>query len=310
MSGPSLLVYAKVINCQESSACLSVTLPGAWYLEGLYCPAGQDVLRGTIYQKSGPTPQENLYLSRNLNTYDGPVVASQAEGCGSSGTNPFVVRQVQPEIDVVDTAKGFFELKGDVLRCLSENFVDVAFGSATAAAAAPISDGSVLNEDKPCLILPGGKGFIKLGPWRIGAVDGTHFSFSHESGNTAVTFRKDGTSLPGPRTDYGLSSRPLLGHSDVVVGDGFLEFEGKWRLGDVDGTHFSLSHLAGQTEMIWRNDGTMLAGPRTDFETWSRHLQCGNVASGSGFVQLGNWRVGNVDDTHMSSGLFRPTRRQ
>jgi len=45
----------------------------------------------------------------------------------------------------------------------------------------------------------GGPGFIQLGNWRIGNVDGTHFSFSHQSGYTSVIYRKDGTVHKGPR---------------------------------------------------------------------------------------------------------------
>merc|ERR1719387_2784041 len=56
--------------------------------------------------------------------------------------------------------------------------------------------------------------------------------------------------------------------------------------------------------MIWRNDGTQHPGPRRDFGTFGRSTtpSCGGrtVSYGSGFVQIGEWRVGNVDDVHMS----------
>ena len=38
---------------------------------------------------------------------------------------------------------------------------------------------------------------------------------------------------------------------------------GEFRLGQVDDTHFSISHSGGQTIMIFRSDGTLHGGPRT-----------------------------------------------
>ena len=91
--------------------------------------------------------------------------------------------------------------------------------------------------------------------------------------------------------------------TDVVVGNGFVEFGTQWRLGDVDGAHFSLSHKDGKTAMIWRDDGTQHPGPRSDYGTWSKSLSASNVALGDRFIQLGSfWRVGDVDGTHMSIG--------
>ena len=53
--------------------------------------------------------------------------------------------------------------------------------------------------------LLGGDGWIELGEFRLGDVDGTHFSISHRvNRKTCMIFRKDGTIHPGPRTDYGL----------------------------------------------------------------------------------------------------------
>ena len=149
-------------------------------------------------------------------------------------------------------------------------------------------------------VIPGGAGFVEIGPWRFGNVDNSHFSFSHADGKTAVIFRSDGTVHKGPREDFGLASLALLpGGSDAKLGDGFLEF-GPWRLGQVDGSHFSLSHSGGQTAMIWRDDGTEHPGPRTDFNTFGKPLTPANLFVGDGFVQMGEWRFGNVDDAHMS----------
>jgi hypothetical protein len=149
-------------------------------------------------------------------------------------------------------------------------------------------------------VIPGGAGFVEIGAWRFGKYDDAHFSFSHKDGKTAVIFRSDGTVHPGPRDDFGLGSNPLLpGGSDVEVGDGFLQF-GPWRLGQVDGGHASLSHNSGQTAMIWREDGTQHPGPRTDFNTFGQALTPKNVFMGEGFMQVGEFRIGDVDGAHMS----------
>jgi hypothetical protein len=163
-----------------------------------------------------------------------------------------------------------------------------------------VEPGEAHPPPQPKTIIPGGAGFVEVGPWRFGNVDGAHFSFSHKDGQTAVIFRSDGTVHGGPRSDFGLASSPLLpGGSDVGVGDGFLQF-GPWRLGQVDGTHFSLAHESGNTAMIWRDDGTEHPGPRTDFTTFGKSLTPANIFVGDDFVQMGEWRVGNVDGGHMS----------
>merc|ERR1719245_2479058 len=104
-----------------------------------------------------------------------------------------------------------------------------------------------------------------------------------------MIMRSDGRLFPGPRRDYNLKGRRLLAKSN-----------GRWRLGDVDGNHFSLQHKSGRTAMIWRSDGTQHPGPRSDWGTWKKPRTCGKAKAGLDFVQLGRWRVGNVDGAHMS----------
>merc|ERR1711998_18835 len=58
----------------------------------------------------------------------------------------------------------------------------------------------------------------------------------------AVIFRSDGTVHPGPRNDWGLWSKTGGTATNVVFSKKFIEFAGKWRLGDVDGNHLSLAH--------------------------------------------------------------------
>ena len=110
-----------------------------------------------------------------------------------------------------------------------------------------------------------------------------------------MIFRKDGTVHPGPRNDFGLWGRTGGTATNIVLATDFIEFSGTWRIGDVDGTHMSLSHKDGKTAMIWRSDGTQHPGPRSDFTTWGKSVS-GTLSYGDRFVQLGqNWRVGDVD---------------
>lgn len=60
------------------------------------------------------------------------------------------------------------------------------------------------NEECEPLTFEGGQGFIQIGEFRIGNVDGTHFSISHKNGNTQFIARRDGNWWYGPRQDYGL----------------------------------------------------------------------------------------------------------
>ena len=158
--------------------------------------------------------------------------------------------------------------------------------------------------------LRGGDGFIELGQWRVGNVDGDHFSFSHSSGKTAVMFRKDGTVHSGPRTDHSLWSRPGGSVRNVKFSRDVVEFSGAWRLGDYDDNHMSLAHKDGYTAMIWRKDGTRHTGPPSRWgaskdqqSTWRKELVEGVLQSGAGYFRLGqHWIVGEVNSRHMSIG--------
>eukprot|EP00439_Symbiodinium_sp_Y106_P070685 s177_g12.t1 len=61
--------------------------------------------------------------------------------------------------------------------------------------------------------------------------------------------------------DYGLWGRQEGDALGVSFGDRFVQI-GNFRVGDVDGTHFSVTHVGGKTMEIFRSDGTLHAGPR------------------------------------------------
>ena len=177
-----------------------------------------------------------------------------------------------------------------------------------------------------------GDRFLQLGDWRFADIDGNHFSISHRRGQTAMIYRNDGTRHGGPRTDWGSwgresknvdtsgtsltqqSKRPIWkgfrfkkhimsrisAEQKIKFGDRFIQF-GNFRMGAFDDTHFSISHRDGQTIQVFRSDGTLHPGPRTDYGLWHRPIGVAQgVTFGDRFVQMGNFRVGDVDSTHFS----------
>merc|ERR1712070_283351 len=85
-----------------------------------------------------------------------------------------------------------------------------------------------------------------------------------------MIWRNDGTEHAGPRSDFSTRSKSLT-PSRVSQGARFIELGALWRVGDVDGTHMSIG--TGDTEktaVIYRNDGTIHPGPRTDYNVFDR----------------------------------------
>jgi hypothetical protein len=48
--------------------------------------------------------------------------------------------------------------------------------------------------------------------------------------------------------------------------------------------HFSFSHRSGYTAAIFRGDGNVFFGPRTDFSLWDRNNSKVNVKFGNNFI--------------------------
>ena len=150
-----------------------------------------------------------------------------------------------------------------------------------------------------CLDLPMGDRFIQLGEWRLGEFDANHFSISHKGGKTAQIFRKDGTLHPGPRNDFGTWNRQIGTPSGIKFGTEYVEI-GAFRLGAYDATHLSISHKDGKTEQIFRADGTLHPGPRNDFGTYRNPSQFKGISVGDRYIQIGKFRVGDVDGKHFT----------
>ncbi|CAE7379753.1 unnamed protein product [Symbiodinium necroappetens] len=110
-----------------------------------------------------------------------------------------------------------------------------------------------------------GSNWVEIGAFRIGTIDNIHLSVAHKGGKTAQIFRNDGHLFPGPRGDFGTYGRPSA-LSGISEGDRYLQI-GQFRLGDVDGHHFTVIHTGlSKTIQIYRDDGTLHPGPRNDWQ--------------------------------------------
>lgn len=142
-----------------------------------------------------------------------------------------------------------------------------------------------------------GDRFIQLGKWRMAAIDGNHFSISHQNGKTAQVYKGDGHLMSGPLSDFGAWDRSIGFPHGITFGANFIQI-GRFRIAATDENHMSISHQSGTTAQIFRgHDGTLHPGPRHDFNAWtSRAGPASGVTFGDQFIQLGEWRFG-ADDT-------------
>ena len=196
------------------------------------------------------------------------------------------------------------------------------------AAAVPIDSVDLETQNSPCsATLSGGDGFIQIGNWRFGRVDDeNHFSFSSNNGHTAVILRSDGTvhGGNGGRTDWGLSKKPLTwtysasnpmalnSLPNVQFGRSYVQFGPNQRLGTPDDHHLSISFKTPccgasgiHTADIWRADGTIHPGPRNccglgQLNTFEAQLSTDSIWFGDKFLQIGNFRIADIDGNHMS----------
>ncbi|CAE7937902.1 unnamed protein product, partial [Symbiodinium necroappetens] len=155
-----------------------------------------------------------------------------------------------------------------------------------------------------------GPGFIQFGDWRMAAVDKYHFSISHRSRLSSVIYRgSDGTVHAGPfphnpPSKNGWDNResgyvPAGDLQEVKIGDRFIQFGKFWRVGEFNAM-LSISHSEGQTLLVIQQDGTMIAGPSTANNLFIRRGEPKGVTFGDRFVQIGNFRLGDVDGWHFS----------
>ncbi|CAE7326571.1 unnamed protein product [Symbiodinium sp. CCMP2592] len=148
-----------------------------------------------------------------------------------------------------------------------------------------------------------GDGFLQLSDWRVAGIDSHHFSFSHRSIHTPPILTSDGHTHSGPRRDWHTWDREAGVTHSVKFGDRFIQFGHWWRLGEWEhnGRHLVLSHRNNKAPIIWRDDGTVHNGPHHGWSLFGRATGApSGIAFGQGFVQIGKWRIGDVDGHHFS----------
>ncbi|CAE7190462.1 unnamed protein product [Symbiodinium necroappetens] len=159
-----------------------------------------------------------------------------------------------------------------------------------------------------------GDGFLQISDWRLAGRDERHFSFSHRSIHTPLLCTSDSLAHSGPRRDWHSWHLEANNANTVKFGDRFIQFGHWWRLGEweLNGRHFVLIHRNYKVPIVWRDDGTVHNGPVPTWEPTSSRVASelnlfrraigapSGIAFGHGFVQIGKWRIGDVDSHHFS----------
>ncbi|EJK52364.1 hypothetical protein THAOC_28369, partial [Thalassiosira oceanica] len=108
---------------------------------------------------------------------------------------------------------------------------------------------------------------VQIRDWRIRQINSDNLSVTNENGNVSRIYRSDGT-VHGNITSLGGYVTADLGEpACVYLTSSFLQI-GDWRFGEIT-SHLSVTHKDGQTAMIYRHDGTIHPGPRSDYNAWT-----------------------------------------
>ena len=118
---------------------------------------------------------------------------------------------------------------------------------------------------------------VQIRDWRIRQIDAGHLSVSNENGNVSRIYRSDGTVHGNNKFYSGYKVEDLGEPTCAHLTSSYLQI-GDWRFGEI-GTHLSVTHKGGKTAMIYRDDGRIFGGPRTDFNAWG--LQDEKILMGS-----------------------------
>lgn len=183
-------------------------------------------------------------------------------------------------------------------------FTGTVWNSDGSVVPGPRTDSGAFRRSLSALIpstLAFGDRFVELGPWRLGTVD-DDFVVAFSGRTTAQIIRANGTVTSGPLTTAPIFDRQVGQASGIAFGDRFIQI-GKYRLGAADDNHFSISHESGTTAQIFRSDGNVFLGPRSDFSTWTRQSSdCEFLNLGVAFRRLPTtWFVaGDFNETDRS----------
>eukprot|EP00928_Gymnodinium_smaydae_P059961 TRINITY_DN4346_c0_g2_i1.p1 TRINITY_DN4346_c0_g2~~TRINITY_DN4346_c0_g2_i1.p1 ORF type:complete len:1442 (-),score=139.16 TRINITY_DN4346_c0_g2_i1:48-4373(-) len=185
-----------------------------------------------------------------------------------------------------------------------------------------------------------GTNVIQLDRWRLGVVDSSHLSLSHEDGKTSQIFRSDGTTHPGRRSTFSTWGLPLsecesaeapvaytrldgvrcdgtsipANQDDASEGDaegcksscmarhdcrGFVRHDSANGCSLLGGNQVTPEVSDGSTCYVKEGSVPIPAPPTAEPTTKPAHCDAA-THFGDRFVQLGKWRLGAVDDDHLS----------
>ena len=116
---------------------------------------------------------------------------------------------------------------------------------------------------------------VEIHDWRIKEIldpnlsnHETNLSVTYKSGTVARIYQSDGTRVGKNNVFSGYIIQELGEPTCAYLASNYLQI-GDWRFGLADTAHFSVSHKDGKTAVIYRIDGTVHPGPRTDFSAWA-----------------------------------------
>ena len=113
----------------------------------------------------------------------------------------------------------------------------------------------------------------------------------------------------------GLWAKKASGLRGIVIGNGYIEFNTRWRLGATKKDFISLTHKDGRTPVVWQKQyKTSKFRPvptgskgyysrrrangisNSKFQLWERSPRSDRIAMGKNFIQIGNnFRMGDFD---------------
>lgn len=156
--------------------------------------------------------------------------------------------------------------------------------------------------------LKGGKGWIQLGNWRIGDIgkqlEGLdYFSISNVLNNkTLHTFDSKGKIYEEPNNKFFdlQELKELDNVENILVGDGFIEFNSKWRLGiEETEDNFILTNKNTKMSYIWSNRGVLIK--KTYNALFDKSKKSNNIFFGNNILRFGqNWYIGEYDENVFS----------
>ena len=138
-------------------------------------------------------------------------------------------------------------------------------------------------------------------------MDANHLVLGHSFGLMEMIFRNDGTLHPGPGPNWNLvvwPPPPIPPSAAPYVGSNVIQIGSTFRIGALDGAHLCIGHSGGQTEQVYRSDGTLHPGPSTSWNPWSMHGGAlgspGGVVLGDNMIQISEWRICMYDIAHLA----------